>query len=110
MNIRNLLVNRYLISSVAILALAGGGIAWMHNRDAAKAKYRVAAVKSGDVTQTVSANGTLNPVVLVNVGTQVSGTVKKLYVDFNDQVKAGQMLLELDPALLQAQVGRTKPA
>ena len=58
----------------------------------------------GDVTQTVSANGTLNPVVLVNVGTQVSGTVKKLHVDFNDHVKAGQVLLELDPALLQAQV------
>jgi HlyD family secretion protein len=43
-------------------------------------------------------------VVLVNVGTQVSGTVKKLHVDFNDHVTAGQILLELDPALLQAQV------
>ncbi len=54
----------------------------------------------------MSANGTLNPVVLVNVGTQVSGTVKKLHVDFNDRVKAGQILLELDPALLVAQVGQ----
>jgi HlyD family secretion protein len=48
------------------------------------------------MTQTVSANGTLNPVVLVNVGTQVSGTVTRLYVDFNDKVEKGQALLELD--------------
>jgi HlyD family secretion protein len=61
----------------------------------------LANVEKGDVTQTVSANGTLNPVVLVNVGTQVSGTVKKLYVDFNDKVVAGQKLLELDQSLLQ---------
>jgi len=76
----------------------------MQGRDAARAKYRTAPAKIGDVTQAVSANGTLNPVVLVNVGTQVSGTVKKLSADFNDRVKAGQVLLELDPALLQAQV------
>ena len=50
----------------------------------------------------MSANGTLNPVVLVSVGTQVSGTVKKLYVDFNDKVKQGQPLLELDDALVSA--------
>ena len=60
------------------------------------------------MTQTVSANGTLNPVVLVSVGTQVSGTVKKLYVDFNDKVEAGQPLLELDAALLTAQVKQTE--
>ena len=60
-------------------------------------------LEQGDVTQTVSANGTLNPVVLVSVGTQVSGTVKKLYADFNDKVTEGQKLMELDPALYQAQ-------
>jgi HlyD family secretion protein len=60
------------------------------------------------VTQTVSANGTLNPVVLVSVGTQVSGTVKKLYVDFNDKVEAGQALLELDDSLLAAQVKQSE--
>jgi HlyD family secretion protein len=67
-------------------------------------KYRLGKVTRGDVLQAVSANGTLNPVVLVNVGTQVSGTVKRLRADFNDHVVAGQVLLELDPALLQAQV------
>jgi HlyD family secretion protein len=68
------------------------------------------ALEKGDVTQTVSANGTLNPVVLVSVGTQVSGTVKKLYVDFNDHVKKGQALLELDDALLTAHRQRQSAA
>jgi HlyD family secretion protein len=67
-------------------------------------RYKTQAVTKGEVTQTVSANGTLNPVTLVSVGTQVSGTVKKLHVDFNDQVKAGQVLAELDDAIFSAQV------
>jgi HlyD family secretion protein len=50
-------------------------------------QYRLQAVETGDMAQTVSANGTLNPVSLINVGTQVSGTVKKLYVDFNSKVE-----------------------
>lgn len=66
-------------------------------------QYRLQAVEKGDLTQTVSANGTINPVTLVNVGTQVSGTVKKLHVDFNSKVEKGQVLLELDDALLSAQ-------
>jgi HlyD family secretion protein len=90
---------------VAVTAIGFGVAAWQWTaHGAADGKYRTEPAKSGDVTQTVSANGTLNPVVLVNVGTQVSGTVMKLHVDFNDHVKAGQVLLELDPALLKAQV------
>jgi HlyD family secretion protein len=66
-------------------------------------QYRLQTLENGDVSLTVSANGTINPVSLVNVGTQVSGTVKKLYVDFNSKVEKGQVLLELDDALLAAQ-------
>jgi HlyD family secretion protein len=66
-------------------------------------QYRLQAAENGDISQTVSANGTINPVTLVSVGTQVSGTVKKLYVDFNSKVQKGQILLELDDALLSAQ-------
>jgi HlyD family secretion protein len=66
-------------------------------------QYRLQAVEKGEITQLVSANGTLNPVSLINVGTQVSGIVKKLYVDFNDKVAKGQVLLELDDSLLAAQ-------
>ena len=93
-----------LITSV-ILALAGGGFVWYraHEAKAPEQRYRLQTVEKGDLTQTVSANGTLNPVVLVNVGTQVSGTVTKLFVDFNDKVEKGQALLELDQSLLSAQ-------
>ena len=66
-------------------------------------QYRLQEVKKGEISQIVSANGTINPVTLVSVGTQVSGTVKKLYVDFNSKVEKGQILLELDDALLAAQ-------
>lgn len=67
-------------------------------------RYRTLTASIGDVVKTVSANGTLNPVTLVNVGTQVSGTVKKLYADFNDHVTAGQVLAELDQSLFIAQI------
>ena len=92
-----------------ILAGSGGGYLW-YSRQTAQSpeqRYRIQAVEKGDIVQTVSANGTLNPVVLVNVGTQVSGTVTKLYVDFNDKVEKGQALLELDPSLYAAQSRQT---
>ena len=80
-----------------ILAGSGGGYLW-YSRQTAQSpeqRYRIQAVEKGDIVQTVSANGTLNPVVLVNVGTQVSGTVTKLYVDFNDKVEKGQPLVTI---------------
>ncbi len=85
--------------------LVAGGTYWYRQSETQTAgqRYKLQAIEKGDITQTVSANGTLNPVVLVNVGTQVSGTVTKLYVDFNDVVRQGQVLLELDDALLAAQ-------
>jgi HlyD family secretion protein len=86
--------------------VAGAGYYFYQKKAAAspEQRYKTQALAKGDVTQTVSANGTLNPVTLVSVGTQVSGTVKKLHVDFNDQVKAGQVLAELDDAIYSAQV------
>jgi HlyD family secretion protein len=71
-------------------------------------QYRLDEVTQGDIEQTVSANGTLNPVTLVSVGTQVSGIVRKLYVDFNDEVKKDQVLLELDSALFTAQIEQSQ--
>ena len=90
---------------VGLGLLAAGGVYWYQRNEtqSAEQRYKLQAVEKGDITQTVSANGTLNPVVLVNVGTQVSGTVTKLYVDFNDEVRQGQALLELDDSLLAAQ-------
>jgi HlyD family secretion protein len=109
MNLRKLLLNKYsLLGALLLIVGAGGYLYWTRNGapDAEK-RYRTQAVARGELTQMASANGTLNPVVLVNVGTQVSGTVKKWYADFNDHVSAGQILLELDPAIYQAQVNQS---
>ena len=97
-------IGKILIGVTLAAGLIGGGI-WYAKQRAAQApeqRYKLVTIEKGDVTQTVSANGTLNPVVLISVGTQVSGTVRKLFVDFNDKVKKGQPLLELDDALVAA--------
>ncbi|MDT3734818.1 MAG: efflux RND transporter periplasmic adaptor subunit [Denitratisoma sp.] len=99
-------VKKTVVFAVAACLVAGAGY-YLYQKKAAASpeqRYKTQALAKGDVTQTVSANGTLNPVTLVSVGTQVSGTVKKLHVDFNDQVKAGQVLAELDDAIYSAQV------
>ncbi len=108
MKIRNVIFNRLFLAFFLVAAAILGFALWQRARVAAERRYKTEAVVIGDVTKTVSANGTLNPVVLVNVGTQVSGTVQKLRADFNDRVRAGQILLELDPALFNAQVKQSE--
>src|SRR6184192_1748901 len=66
--------------------------------------YQVATVTRSAITQAVTATGTLNPVVNVQVGSQVSGNISKLFADFNSQVKSGQVVAQIDPALFQAAV------
>jgi HlyD family secretion protein len=73
-------------------------------RNNGAATYQTATVTRGPITQAVTATGTLNPVVNVQVGSQVSGNISKLFVDFNSQVKAGQVVAQIDPALFQATV------
>ncbi|MDP1872004.1 MAG: efflux RND transporter periplasmic adaptor subunit [Gallionella sp.] len=101
-------MKKLLLSPLSLLlisaAIAGWTVYRQVNQTTPEQQYRMQAVEQGDISQTVSANGTINPVTLVNVGTQVSGTVKKLYVDFNNAVEKGQVLLELDNALLSAQL------
>jgi HlyD family secretion protein len=73
-------------------------------RTAGATNYQTAEVTSGPITQAVTATGTLNPVVTVQVGSQVSGNIAKLFADFNSQVKAGQVVAQIDPAIFQATV------
>lgn len=88
----------------------GGISSWWFNKntDLPLQKYRTYKVERGSITQSISANGTLNPVTLVLVGSQISGTVQKIHSTYNDIVKAGQVLAELDPALLKAQVKQSE--
>ncbi|HUW49609.1 MAG TPA: efflux RND transporter periplasmic adaptor subunit [Sulfuricella sp.] len=97
---------RSLLVFAVLAAVVGGGIYyWQHQGGGQpQDRFKTQPVDRADVVQTISANGTLSPVVLVNVGTQVSGTVKRLNADFNSRVKEGQILAELDPALFEAQL------
>ncbi len=102
--------SRKFLLGVPIAAIAVAAAAWLATpkKVSSEERYAMAAVERGPITQIVSANGTLNPVVLVSVGSQVSGIVKALHADFNDRVKAGQVLLELDPTLLKAQLAQSE--
>src|SRR5215472_14267793 len=73
-------------------------------RNGGAATYQTATVTRGPITQAVTATGTLNPVTNVQVGSQVSGNIAKLFADFNSQVKAGQVVAQIDPMLFQAAV------
>src|SRR5256885_9058837 len=70
--------------------------------------YQTAAVTRGPITQAVTATGTLNPVQNVQVGSQVSGNIQKLFVDFNSNVKAGQVVAQIDPVVFQANVSQAE--
>lgn len=104
------IARRVWIAGISIIVIGVGVLVFFRTRSAAEGAtaYTTLPARYGDVTQTVSANGTLNPVIEVNIGSQVSGTVQKLFVDFNSRVKKGQLLLELDPTLLNAQVAQSR--
>jgi HlyD family secretion protein len=71
-------------------------------------KYRTAKAERGSISAYVTANGTVNAVITVLVGSQVSGTILKLYADYNTRVKTGQLIAQIDPAIFQAQVAQAK--
>jgi HlyD family secretion protein len=95
---------KWLIIVSAIVVVAAGGF-WFFNRGTGDGpQYQTTAVERTELTQVVTATGILNPVVNVTVGSQVSGIITKLYVDFNSPVKKGQVIAEIDPATYHAAV------
>lgn len=72
--------------------------------------FKTQVIEKGDLIEEITANGVINPVRVVSVGTQVSGTVQALYADFNDRVTAGQLLLRLDPALFNSRLQASEAA
>lgn len=97
------------IGVAAVIVLAGGVTYW-RAQQATKAApvYVTEALKKGDITLTVAANGTLQPTRSVTIGSELSGTVKRVLVDVNDRIKAGQVLVELDTAKLVDQVTQSR--
>ena len=95
-------MNRWLIAVTAVVAL-GAGAAFVATRgDGSAPSYRLVTVERGKIDAVVSATGTLSAVTTVQVGTQVSGLISKLFVDFNDKVKKGQVIAQLDTTLLES--------
>lgn len=91
--------------AAAVVVLVGGGAAWWLARGKADdVQYRTAKIERGPLSATVSASGAVNPVTQVSVGTQVSGQIKDLYVDFNSEVKAGQLIAVIDPETFEYRV------
>ncbi len=102
-------MRRITLAAIGI-TLLGAAAAWFlladRASDAPPEKYRFAAVDRGHILQNVATTGTLNPVVLVNVGTQISGRIRRVLVDFNQPVRAGELLAELDSSLIEAQIAQ----
>lgn len=93
---------------VLIMVIAGAGIFLAIRNNDHEQKFKTEKVRRGDVRATVTATGTVNAVTTVLVGTQVSGTIEHLYVDFNSFVKKGQLLARIDPSTFEAQVEQAK--
>jgi HlyD family secretion protein len=95
---------------ILILVVAGGafGYTYFYKEKDSALQYRTVKVERGSISALVTANGTINPVITVLVGSQVSGTIQKLFADYNSKVTKGQLIAQIDPALFQAQVSQAK--
>jgi HlyD family secretion protein len=97
---------------VTVLAVLAAGIwaalrYWAHPQST-ETEYKTSPVTRGDVTQIVTANGSLNPVQLVEVGSQISGVITKINADFNSRVKAGDIIAQIDPATYERAQGQAE--
>jgi len=101
---------KYLIGIAILILILAGGFSFyqLGGQNGSNQRFRLAKVERGEVNLVVTATGTINPVVNVLVGSQVSGTIKALYADFNSQVKEGQVIAQIDPAIFEAQVEQGK--
>ncbi|MBS1208810.1 MAG: efflux system, rane fusion protein [Proteobacteria bacterium] len=98
----------WLLAALAVLIFAGGVYAWSKAHAAKGPQYTTRAVSRGDITVTVTATGNLQPINTVDVGSEISGTIASVYVDFNDKVKKGQVLAQLDTTKLQTALERSR--
>ena len=102
---RNIWLIAGLLSLAVIIAV---GVVWWLSTSGATVRYTTAPVTRGDVTRTVTATGTVNPVLTIIVGSYVSGVIQELYCDYNTQVKKGQLCAKIDPRPYQTVVDQDK--
>jgi len=95
----------FVLAGMALVVAAGF---YFHSNQTNAAQYLTAKVERGNLRNTVTATGTLQAVTTVQVGSQASGTISALFADFNSKVKKGQVIAQLDPSTLRAQVDQAK--
>jgi HlyD family secretion protein len=100
-------MKKLVIPALLVLIALGAGV-YIYRSKPQPVTYKTARVERGSIVSTVSATGNLAAVVTVQVGTQVSGAIQRLFVDFNSPVKKGEVIAQIDPALFNAQVEQTK--
>jgi HlyD family secretion protein len=101
------------IKKISVGVLLAIVLAWCFTwifSDDTSVQYRTDAVTRGNIADVITANGTINPVELVSIGTQVSGQVSKMHVKVNDRVAKGQLLAEIDPSVLLTQLKQDQSA
>jgi len=98
------------MSAIVVVAavVIGGALYFVLRSGSNGVAYRTDAVTRGDVQQSVTATGTVNPVTTVLVGTQVSGTIREISVDFNSRVRKGQVIARIDPTLYETQLDQAR--
>ncbi len=96
----------YLVGVGCLMATLGG--AYYYRSRSKDAPYMAAPVRRGDITASVQATGTINPLTTIPVGSYVSGTVEYIFADFNTRVHDGQVLAQIDPAIYEAQVSTAR--
>ena len=94
----------WLIGLLLVGGAAGGGYYFYKNKGETTPEFQTAKITRGEIVQAVTATGQLSPELNVQVGSQISGNIQKLFADFNSQVKSNQILAQLDPATYQANV------
>jgi len=99
---------KIIVTAVILVLIIGAGGFYLFKNRGDGVKFRTEKVARGDIRAAVTATGTMSAVVTVLVGTQVSGTITQLFVDFNSPVKKGQLLAMIDPALPQAKVEQAR--
>ena len=102
----NIIKNKWFIVAAVVAAVALFAAFRLTRKD--KLQYFTSKIERGDIRDVVEATGTINAVITVQVGSQVSGTIETLFADFNSRVKKGQVIAKIDPALFQGAVLQAK--
>jgi len=97
-------------SGTILIVLMAGGIWWYFASRGPKIEYVTVNISRGDIRQVVTATGEINPVNTISVGSQVSGTIEDIFVDYNSHVNKGDLLLKIEPSVLQATVDESMAA